>query len=234
MDDFEIGLIGTKIVEVPYFASKLTDTRGSVLIVGERHGGTEGVSETVKLMGFDDVTTTDILPSPEDSWLRRNTDWKHIQSDFIEFDETLRYDFILAISVFEHFGFWFAGDRMAGGLLESDQCRWNHDLRGIGKACRLLKNSRSRLVVTLPAGPFMNYEETGEPFLRGYDFRRQCIVKNHIDQLGYSVLSESFFYSNNFTDWDEVGPEINDPRNYHLYQISTPNVIWAFTVGSKA
>ena len=87
MDDFEIGLIGTKIVEVPYFASKLTDTRGSVLIVGERHGGTEGVSETVKLMGFDNVTTTDILPSPEDSWLRRNTNWKHIQSDFIEFDE---------------------------------------------------------------------------------------------------------------------------------------------------
>lgn len=226
----EIELRGSKIVEVPYFAEQLLDTTKSVLIVGERHGGIEGVSETVKCMGFTDVTTTDILPSEPDSWLRTQTNWKHIEADFVEMDESTKYDYIISISVFEHFGFWFAGDRMANGMVGSDLCRWNHDLVGINKACRLLRDTNSRLIITLPAGPYMNYEVTGEPFLRSYDYRRQKIVKDDLLRNGYVVDNESFFYSRDFTDWTEVDVDINDPRNYHLYNVNSPNVIWGLTI----
>ena len=42
-----IKLNGTKIVEVPYFANQLTDNAKSVLVIGERFGGIEGISETI-------------------------------------------------------------------------------------------------------------------------------------------------------------------------------------------
>ena len=39
-------------------------------------------------IGCNNVTTTDILESLPDSWLRKNTTWPHIRTDFIKFDET--------------------------------------------------------------------------------------------------------------------------------------------------
>ena len=76
-------LKGTKIVEVPYFADQLTDNSKSVLIIGECQGGHEGISETIHEKGFANVSTTDIMPSLPEYWLRQNTDWEHIQCDFI-------------------------------------------------------------------------------------------------------------------------------------------------------
>lgn len=228
-----IILKGTKIVEVPYFANQLTDPTKSVLIIGERTGGVEGVSETVKQLGFKNVTTTDINPSPEGCWLRTHTNWKHITNDFIEFDESLKFDYIISISVFEHFGLWFAGDRMANGLLQDDSCRWNHDILGINKACKLLKDKDSKLIITLPAGPFLNYEPTGEPFLRGYDTLRQNIIKKQLEYNGYQVDNEKFYYSEDWKEWDEVSSEINDPSYYPYYSPHSPNVIWGVTVKLK-
>lgn len=228
-----IVLKGTKIVEVPYFSSQIDDLNASVLVVGERHGG-EGVSETLKNMGMRDVTTTDIVEIPSGSWLAENgSEWKHVKADFVEYDETLKYDYIIAVSVFEHFGFWFSGNHMAGGLCEEDQCRWNHDIRGITKACKLLKNHNSKLMITLPAGPYMNYETTGEPFLRSYDKRRQNIIKNVVLQNGYYISDEKFYYSSNFSEWYESDDAINDPKNYNLYNVYTPNVIWAITIKNR-
>jgi hypothetical protein len=220
-----IKLLGTKIVEVPYFSNQLTDSAKSVLIVGERWGGVEGVSETIKELGFNDVTTTDILEVEERAWLKTETNWKHIKSDFIEFDESLKFDYIISISVFEHFGFWFAGSRMASGLAEDDKCLWNHDIRGINKACKLLKDKNSKLIITLPAGPYMNYEISGEPFLRYYDYRRQHIVKKECESHGYRVIEEKFFYSEDFENWEEVSSDINEPKYYQVYNPYTPNVI---------
>ena len=225
-----IKLNGTKIVEVPYFANQLTDNAKSVLVIGERFGGIEGISETIHELGFTNVCTTDILESPEDSWLRQNTTWKHIQCDFIKFDESLLFDYIISISVFEHFGFWFAGNRMADGLIEDDICYWNHDIRGILKSCKLLKDSDSKLIITLPAGPYMNYEETGEPFLRSYDYRRQTLIKNILNKHKFRISNESFYYSADFQNWDEMSSDINDPKYYSVYNIHTPNVIWALTI----
>lgn len=225
-----INLRGTKIVEVPYFANQLKDLDKSILIIGERHGGVEGVSETIKELGFNNVYTTDILPTEKDSWLRRETDWKHIQSDFIEFDERLKFDYIISVSVFEHFGFWFAGNRMANGLSEDDKCYWNHDIRGINKACNLLKDQDSKLMITLPAGPYMNYEDSGEPFLRYYNLQRQNIIKNECQKNGFYFSDERFYYSEDFNNWNEVGPEINNPQYYQAYNPYSPNVIWGFTI----
>ena len=225
-----IQLNGTKIVEVPYFSNQLVDNTKSVLIIGECQGGIEGVSETVHEKGFNNVATTDIMPSEPNCWLRKNTNWKHIQTDFIEFDELNKYDYVISISVFEHFGFWFAGNRMANGLAEDDTCRWNHDLLGINKACKLLKDPSSKLIITLPAGPYMNYEESGEPFLRYYDYRRQNIIKTELQRNGYYISDEKFFLSQDFTNWEEMSPEINDPKYYSYYNIHTPNVIWGLTI----
>lgn len=225
-----ITLKGTKLVEVPYFANQLTDTSKSVLIIGERHGGYEGISETIHESGYSSVTTTDILDSNKDSWLKKNTNWNHIVSDFIMFDETLKYDYIISVSVFEHFGFWFAGDRMATGLLENDVCKWNHDILGINKACKLLKDKNSKLMITLPAGPYMNYEKSGEPFLRYYDSLRQSLIHKEIAANGYKITNESFFHSIDFVNWDEVSSDINDPAYYSYYNYYSPNVIWAFTI----
>jgi len=225
-----INLRGTKLVEVPYFADQLTDNTKSVLIIGECEGGVEGVSESIHELGFKNVTTTDIRPSNPGCWLRENTQWSHIQGDFIEFDESNKYDHIISISVFEHFGFWFAGDRMANGLAEDDTCRWNHDLAGINKACKLLKDSDSKLIITLPAGPYMNYEETGEPFLRYYDYRRQYLIKKELERNGYYISGEKFYISQDYVNWDETTSEINDPKYYPYYDPNTPNVIWGLTI----
>jgi hypothetical protein len=225
-----ITLRGTKIVEVPYFTEQLIDNTKSVLVIGERHGGVEGVSESIHELGFKNVCTTDILDSPVDSWLRNNTSWNHITCDFIKFDESNKFDYIVSISVFEHFGFWFAGGRMADGLSEDDTCYWNHDIRGIQKACKLLKDSDSKLIITLPAGPYMNYEESGEPFLRYYDHRRQQLIKNILNESGFAITNERFFYSADFSNWEEMSYEINDPKYYSVYNLYTPNVIWGLTI----
>jgi hypothetical protein len=225
-----ITLKGTKIVEVPYFTNQLTDNTKSVLIIGECHGGIEGVSESVHELDFKNVTTTDIMPSEPNCWLRNNTNWNHIQGDFIEFDESNKYDNIISISVFEHFGFWFAGNRMANGLSNDDTCKWNHDLLGINKACTLLKDSNSKLIITLPAGPYMNYEESGEPFLRYYDYRRQSLIKLELERNGYYISNEKFYFSSDYTNWEEMSSEINDPKYYPHYNLYTPNVIWGLTI----
>lgn len=225
-----IELKGTKLVEVPYFANQLVDTNKSILIIGECQGGIEGVSETIHAKGFNNVCTTDIMASVENCWLRKHTNWEHIQTDFIQFDESKKFDFIISISVFEHFGFWFAGNRMANGLIEDDTCKWNHDIAGINKACKLLKDRDSKLIITLPAGPYMNYEESGEPFLRYYDHRRQNLIKRELQRNGYYISDEKFYFSEDFQNWDEMTAEINDPKYYSYYNLYTPNVIWAFTI----
>lgn len=225
-----IDLQGTKIVEVPYFTNQLNDNTESVLIIGECQGGIEGVSESIHELGFTNVATTDIMPSESNCWLRTNTMWNHIQCDFIEFDESNKYDNIISISVFEHFGFWFAGNRMANGLSADDTCKWNHDLLGINKACKLLKDNNSKLIITLPAGPYMNYEESGEPFLRYYDYRRQSLIKLELERNGYYISNEKFFFSSDFTTWEEMSSEINDPKYYPHYNLYTPNVIWGLTI----
>jgi len=227
-------LIGTKLVEVPYFVNQIADTKKSILIVGECKGGSEGVSESILELGCDNVTTTDILESLPDSWLKENTNWPHIKTDFIKFDESIRFDYIISISVFEHFGMFWEGKAYDIDSDIEDVILWNHDIQGILKACRLLKDRESKLIITLPIGPYMNYQETGYPFLRYYDLQRQTLIKNKIQESGYVVDNEKFFLSTDFVEWYEADSNINNYESYRQYcNPFTPNMIWGVTIKIK-
>lgn len=229
-----INLIGTKIVEVPYFLNQISDINKDILIIGECKGGTEGISESILQLGCKNVTTTDILESLPDSWLRKNTNWKHIKTDFIKFDESKKFDYIVSISVFEHFGMFWEGKAYDINSEIEDIILWNHDIQGILKACRLLKTKDSKLMITLPIGPYMNYQESGYPFLRYYDLQRQNIIKDKLDQHGYKLDNEKFYMSPNFIEWYEADANINTFESYKQYCNSfTPNMIWGLTVVKK-
>ena len=229
-----INLKGTKIVEVPYFLNQIDDINKEILIIGECKGGTEGISESILEKGCNNVTTTDILDSLPDSWLRKNTNWSHIKSDFIKFDETQRFDYIISISVFEHFGMFWEGKAYDIDSELEDIILWNHDIQGILKACNLLKDKNSKLIITLPIGPYMNYQESGYPFLRYYDSQRQNLVKNKIKECGFDIDNEKYFLSNNFEEWYEADSNINSPESYRQYCNSyTPNMIWGLTLKIK-
>jgi hypothetical protein len=229
-----INYKGTKIVEIPYFLNQISDINKEILIIGECKGGTEGVSESILELGCKNVTTTDILDSLSNSWLRQNTNWSHIKTDFIKFDETKKFDYIISISVFEHFGMFWEGKAYDIDSDLEDIILWNHDIQGILKACRLLKDKNSKLVITLPVGPYMNYQESGYPFLRYYDLQRQNLIKNKIKEAGYTVDNEKFFISTDFNEWYETDNNINSEQSYRQYCNSyTPNMIWGLTLKIK-
>jgi hypothetical protein len=226
-----IQLKGTKLVEVPYFVNQIKDKDKSVLVVGECKGGTEGISESLLELGCTNVTTTDILEALPDSWLKQNTDWPHIQTDFIKFNENKKFDYIISISVFEHFGMFWEGKAYDVDSDLEDLILWNHDIQGILKACRLLKDKDSKLIITLPIGPYMNYQETGYPFLRYYDYQRQNFIKNKIKENNFQVAEEKFYLSNDFVEWFEADVNINSPESYKQYcNPYTPNMIWGVTI----
>ena len=226
-----IELKGTKLVEIPYFINQIKDKDKSVLVIGECKGGTEGVSESLLELGCTNVTTTDILEALPDSWLRQNTNWPHIQTDFIKFDENKKFDYIISISVFEHFGMFWEGKAYDIDSDLEDLILWNHDIQGILKACRLLKDKDSKLIITLPIGPYMNYQETGYPFLRYYDHQRQNFIKNKIIENNFQVAEEKFYLSNDFVEWFEADQNINSPESYRQYcNPYTPNMIWGLTI----
>lgn len=229
-----LNLKGTKIVEVPYFINQITDINKSILVIGECKGGSEGVSESILELGCKNVTTTDILDSLPDSWLRNNTNWPHIKTDFVKFEESKKFDYIISISVFEHFGMFWEGKAYDIDFDLEDIILWNHDIQGILKACKLLKDKDSKLIITLPIGPYMNYQESGYPFLRYYDLQRQNLIKNKLKENGYVVDNEKFFLSNNFVEWYEADSNINTNESYKQYCNSyTPNMIWGLTLKNK-
>ena len=221
---------GTKLVEIPYFINQIDDINKNILVIGECKGGSEGVSESILELGCKDVTTTDILDSLPDSWLKKNTNWEHIQSDFIKLDESTKYDYIISISVFEHFGMFWEGKAYDVDSDIEDMILWNHDIKGILKASRLLNNKDSKLIITLPVGPYMNYQPSGYPFLRYYDFQRMELILKKLTDNG-CTFQQQFFYSGNFVDWFEV-----QDRNqlseimYTRCNPTTPNIIWGLTI----
>ena len=115
-----------------------------------------------------------------------------------------------------------------------DVILWNHDIQGILKSCRLLKDIDSKVIITLPIGPYMNYQESGYPFLRYYDQQRQTLIKTKLEENGFKISDEKFFLSTNFTEWFEADSNINSADSYRQYCNSyTPNMIWGLTIKLK-
>jgi len=235
---------GCKLVEIPYLDShlELQNENDNILLVGERIA-TEGILQTVLDRKYNKIVCTDIMElgkdSPLDEILKTNKKVTFKQEDFIEADETQKYEYIICINVLEHFGMNFSEfSGFAGALAGNDYIRWNHDLRAIKKMVKLLsKKPNSKIIITVPAGPpvlsgDVNFEEEGMnlmPKLRRYDMRRINFIKKMLDEDGLN-LSESFYYSKDFNEWFETDISITSPEYLHAHTSFTPNAIWAFTI----
>jgi len=217
---------GTKKVEIPYMVDNMID--GNTLIVGEVVAADQ-ISSTILDKDIGNVTTTDIRSRPDDGWLNTNTNWKHILGDYITQDYD-KYDNIIAISIFEHFGLIWDSKNMSDLTTNLDIINWNHDLRAIEKSCKLLKSENSRVIITLPVGPYMNYNDDGYPILRYYNRQRQNMIRDIINKNNCKLTNEVFYYSQNFEDWSFVGEEINDHQYYPAINPNSPNCIWAFCI----
>ena len=230
-------LKGTKLVEIPYLAQELSETGKKVLIIGERIGN-EGIVETI-FEKTQDILCTDIMELRADSILegiiKETPTVRFIQGDFITFDETVKYDYIVCINVLEHFGMNFTKRPMFtdNKICEEDHViKWNYDMKAIDKMVKLLAPT-GKIIITVPCGnPVLSGDcdpVTTMPFLRRYDYLRIGKIKELIENLKCK-LTESFYYSQNFVDWMEAEIEISHPQNIGLHNPFSPNVIWAFTI----
>ena len=237
---------GTKLVEIPYLNEGLVNQSNTddVLIVGERIA-TEGILQTVLDRDFKKCVCTDIMPMGKNSTLEKIIDKdsrvSFIQKDFIEFDEDLKYDYIICINVLEHFGMNFSDfSGFSGALAGDDYVRWNHDLRALKKMILLLKNKpTSKIIITVPAGaPVLSGDTTfGQvdgnlmPKLRRYDNFRIDMIKKIIDEDDIiNNFEDKYYYSENFVEWFESDATMLNPKHLHLQNSYSPNMIWAFTL----
>jgi len=223
---------GTKKVEIPFFVERIKQD-DKILVVGECVGN-DGISKAIFDIGCKDVTTIDIRDVGKDSWLVKNTKWKHIKDDYLSHDTDETYDSIISISVFEHFGLFWDDKPMYESIDEqSDVIHWNHDLKAIKKTCELLKNKESKSLITLPIGNFMNYNEKGFPILRYYDEYRRKLISDIIEQSNCYISEEIFYFSKNFDDWYSTTSEIGEIKYLSQQNPFTPNIIWAFTIQKR-
>ena len=247
MNDEYSEIKGTKLVEIPYLEDKLSGQVSSdnVLIVGERVAH-EGILQAVLKKDFNSCLCTDIMPMGVDSTLekiiKRDNRVSFLQEDFIEMDEQQKYDYIICINVLEHFGMNFEEfPGFSGALAGDDYIRWNHDLRAIHKMITLLNNNpKSKIIITVPAGPPILSGDTtfGEsngnkmPKLRRYDEPRINLIKDMLKESNINI-EEKYYYSSDFKEWFESDHTILHPQYLHLQNVSTPNMIWAFTLNKE-
>lgn len=235
---------GSKIAELAYMHNCLSQPINNdkdILIIGEREGR-EGVSmyavDTLDL-DKDSITCTDISELAEDSYLSdlvNEFDNAHfIKADFTEYED-VKFDYIVCISVLEHFGMKYGnrnmfGDDIAFDVMDDDYIRWNHDIRGLLKMCDLLKNNQSKAIITVPAGGYMNYDENGFPFLRYYNLQRRDLIHKMISEYGYNIYNEKFYISQDFQNWEETNISVMDMQRWGQLNPHSPNALWCFEIG---
>jgi len=237
---------GSKIAELSYMYNILaSDNRKSnknVLVVGEREGR-EGVtlytSETLDL-NVDNLDCIDISDLEPNSYLSDLVDSKlnvnFINGDLVAYEPDNNYDYVICISVLEHFGMKYGNHNMFGAddtfeIMNDDFIRWNHDLRGILKMSSLLNDDASRVIITIPTGGYMNYDENGFPFLRYYNRQRRDIIQTLLQENEYNIYDEKFYISNDFVNWDETNVGSMSEQNYRHMNPYSPNGLWCFCVG---
>lgn len=227
---------GTKLVEIPYLDQEMSEPNKKVLIVGERIGN-EGIVETIYAK-TKNITCTDIMdiksPSILEDIIKECPTVTFQKNDFLFFDESVQFDYIVCINVLEHFGMNFNKKPMFSGpeVLEDDVIRWNYDMKALTKMIKLLAPT-GKIIITVPCGPPVmsgdTNPESSTPFLRRYDLLRITKVKELVSKLNCKVV-ETFFYSQNFENWLTADIEISDPVHFSIHNPFSPNVIWAFTV----
>jgi hypothetical protein len=235
--NFEIK--GTKIVELTFLEEHLTNPNSTCLIIGEREGY-EGIIQTVNSKIKNSITCMDITDISADAPLANiiksqvNVDF--INADFIDIAEDKKYEYIVCISVLEHFGLNYNGHNMYSEKFKTnDVIKWNYDVVGLHKMISLLSND-SKIILTLPIGyPIMSGDcnADGMPFLRRYDINRINIFRNIIKNKNMKFI-EKFYMSENFVDWYETDETCSYPQHIAKYNnMSTPNTIWGIAINSQ-
>lgn len=227
---------GCKLVEIPFLDFQLSTRDNKTLVVGERIGN-EGIIETV-IEKTHDIICTDIMsmeqPSILSDIITQIPTVKFIQKDFLYFDESIKFDYIVCINVLEHFGLNFSKTKMFTSPEEPDDdiIKWNYDFKAIIKMVNLMSES-CKIIITVPCGdPIYSGdcdEETTLPFLRRYNYSRIEKIKKTLQQFKCKI-TENFYYTENFNEWFETTIEISHPSNSKMQNPFSPNVIWAFTI----
>ena len=243
-DEYEIK--GSKLVEIPYLKLQLRDQtkNDNILIVGER-SATEGILQAVMKREYKSIRCTDIMEkvpnSPLDLAIQNNNNISFNQQDFIKYDESKKYDYIICINVLEHFGMNFAEfsgfDDYVNG---DDYIRWNHDLRAIRKMIKLLsKNPKAKIIITVPAGPpimqgDINFLGNLMPSLRRYDKHRIEFINEMVKSIdGNLDVDQHFYVTSDYYKWYETDIIITSRYNGKGDFMPNPtshNIIWAFTI----
>ena len=237
---------GSKLVEIPYLELQLRDQtkNDNILIVGER-SATEGILQAVMKREYKSIRCTDIMEkvpnSPLDLAIQNNNNISFNQQDFIKYDESKKYDYIICINVLEHFGMNFAEfsgfDDYVNG---DDYIRWNHDLRAIRKMIKLLsKNPKAKIIITVPAGPpimqgDINFLGNLMPSLRRYDKHRIEFINEMVKSIdGNLDVDQHFYVTSDYYKWYETDIIITSRYNGKGDFMPNPtshNIIWAFTI----
>jgi hypothetical protein len=238
MKKFDIK--GSKLVEIPYLRngiSNISET-DSVLIIGEREAG-EGILQSFLDFNFSSCECVDICPLVKDSALddalKSNRNISFEQLDFLDMDNSKKFDYIACINVLEHFGMNFSEvPGFSGTYASDDYVRWNHDLRAIEKMIDLLSETvNSKIIITVPAGqPIMAGDiNPGNkmPFLRRYDDVRIGLIEDIVKRRGLHI-DMKFYYSDDYVNWYESGREIVTPVYSANNNPYSPNMIFAFTI----
>lgn len=240
MDKLDIK--GSKIAELAYLSKQLNGIKtNNVLIVGERDGAEGVTAYTLNAMTDDQhLTLTDITPVEPGSYVddlfktRKNLNF--ILSDFINFNAEDNIDVIVCISVLEHFGMKFDEMDMFddGTTIENDIIHWNHDLLGLENMMLSLRDG-GKIIVTVPAGRYMNYDKNGYPFLRYYTEERREIIKKLVDNFGCKLTNEEWAISYDFKEWFRSDVRVMGHCVGERYRMNsfTPNGLWNFCIEHK-
>jgi hypothetical protein len=229
---------GTKIVENQYLEDVVKSFEGNgldILIIGECEGEENVVQTVLKCNKHKEIQCVDILPLQPDSSLEKivksDPTVKFNQTDFVKNKLDKKYDIIVCISVLEHFGMRWNGEKMFDKLDSGDDdILWNYDLVGLLKMGELLKDKNSKAIITLPVGPYMNYLDNGLPFLRYYDIKRMNIFEEICTDNKLSINDEIFYYTSDFQNFEKVSKNIANPEYNGYINSYTPNCIWAFSL----
>jgi hypothetical protein len=121
-----------------------------------------------------------------------------------------------------------------------DYIRWNHDLRAIRKMIKLLsKNPKSKIIITVPAGPpimqgDINFLGNLMPSLRRYDKHRIEFINKMVKSIdGNLDIDQHFYVTSDYHKWYETDIIITSRYNGKGDFMPNPtshNIIWAFTI----
>lgn len=246
INDPSIDFRGSKIPEIGYLQNELKDVQllgKSCLVIGEREAF-DGIAQSVSSYKFREITCTDIDYMPEDSNLgklvAKDKRFSFEKIDFVNWYGIQKFDIQVCISVLEHIGLcpdiFDPSLKIESILTENDDFHWNDDLRALKNMMGLMKDMKSKVIITVPYGGFYDTHDNGMVWQRYYDIQRKRIVKKFVEECGCKLVTDMVVGTRDFQEWQEHEREAEISFNVSAaYQIQkcTPHFFWFFTIMKK-